>query len=892
LLDGKILTGVTQIAVPSASRKDIRPLRDALIAGLVVFGCFASSASWIYHKARHNEIAHHREIIEAAAWRAAGSVEPSLLLAGTDQPPSAQQCAATLRRLHALEEKESPLARVTLLRPQGNEHLILYDTKNTKGASPGAPLMDPSLAGKLAGEEVALVGEVLRSGEGRTVTRPDGTVKSYAPVMTSPDMVIGVATAESAPHTLAAGREMIRWAVFSALVAGAVVAVGACLGVYSFRMKSQRAFERLDRAERVDRLIVETMGEVFYEQELTSGAMKWRGDVERLIGVPTAVLPCGPDWEERIHPADREAFQAARRRAVSDQDHFSVEYRVRREDGHFIWLLDRGGLLPGDEETGSSVIGVILDVTASREAQQRLRDVVDAAGEYIWEVNTAGRYTFISDRVSEVLGRTSQEMLGHEPFEYVPAADVDEVRGKSAVLVEKRAAFRDFEHRILRADGRVIWLSVNGVPSFDADGAWSGYRGAGLDISSRKEAEQALIQEKEAANAAVRTKSQFLAMMSHEIRTPLNSVLGFADLLSATRLDREQKEQVDLIRRSGDALLVLLNDILDLSRVESGSLALDFQDVNVRACLQDVMDLYRPPAAARNLNLVLDVDPDVPVAVHTDKARLRQIMLNLVGNAVKFTDSGSVKVRVVRKFPVTDGRVSLDIEVRDSGIGIPAEKVVLLFHPFSQVDSSATRRFGGTGLGLAICRRLAELLGCEVGLRASGPEGSVFYLLLNAAASNQVPATIASSAVSEPEVSVRMGDAGPSRVLVAEDNRVNRLLIRKMLQAFNVPSEEAENGRECVHMHNLSPYDVILMDVQMPYLDGLEATRLIRQNEALEPGGHRVTIIAVTADAMTGDRERCLEAGMDDYLSKPIRTEALSELLARYNLLARGDSTG
>lgn len=876
---------------PFISRKSIRPLRDAMLAGLVVFGCFAGSALWIYFQARSNEIAHHREVIEVAAWRAARSVDPSLLDAGDLQPPDTTESEETLARLRAIEEKESPIARVTLLRPSGNEHLVLYDSDLAKKSPGREGLVDPDLAEKLAVEESLIAAEVLSKATGRTITRRDGTVKSYAPIMSNPGVVVGVATAESAPHTLAAGLSSIGWAAISALVVGGLLAAAACLGVFSSRLKSQRAVEQLARAERADHLIVETMGQIFYEHDPASDNIVWRGDVERLIGVPASSLPAGLDWQERIHPSDREAFREAREKSVAGGNHFSVEYRLRREDGHFIWLLDRGGYLPGDEDTHASVIGVILDITASREAEERLRDVVDAAGEYIWEVNEEGRYIYISDRVMEVLGRTPEEMLGREPFDFVPAEDLPAVREASEIVVEKREAFRDFEHRITCADGRVIWLSVNGVPSFNADGVWSGYRGAGLDITSRKEAQQALIREKEAANAAVRTKSQFLAMMSHEIRTPLNSVLGFADLLSGTTLDREQKEQVDLIRRSGDALLVLLNDILDFSRIESAGLALDVSDVDVKSCLKEVMDLYRPSANGRNLALSLRIEDGVPALVRTDKARLRQILLNLVGNAVKFTDSGSVSVHVRMNPRLADGRVSIGIEIADTGIGIPSEKTALLFQPFSQVDSSATRRFGGTGLGLAICRRLAELLGSEVCLLRSGPEGSVFQLNLNAVESSEAATAENPALAGKVSFDIRQS-SGARRVLVVEDNRVNRLLVRKMLASFHVTSDEAENGRECVHMHGLSPYDVILMDVQMPFLDGVEATRLIRQSEQLKPESARATIIALTADAMIGDRERCLEAGMDDYLSKPIRTQALALILEKYGLLTREEPAG
>ncbi|MFZ4681432.1 MAG: PAS domain S-box protein [Terrimicrobiaceae bacterium] len=864
------------------SRARINPLRDAVLVALVVFALFAGSASWIYFQAWKNERTHHRAVVESAAMRAAGSVDPAYLLPAGDKLLTPQQNTQARARLQAIELRASPISRITVLRPFAEGHVVLYDSDEAKK---DAALSDPAQARRLADDENGLAGQVMKTAAARSVARPDGTIKAYAPIVTDSGQTIGVATAESAPHTLESGLGPIRTAGISSLVLGAVLGALSGLGVYILRKKSQLASERLARAERADRLIVEAMGQIFYEHDSVSDQIDWRGDVERITGVPAARLPLGLDWQERIHPADREAFRAARNLALVGRGHFSVEYRLRCADGHFIWLLDRGGRL-SSREGRFSVIGVILDVTASREAEQRLRDVVDAAGEYIWEVDVSGRYIYTSDRVAEVLGRTPAEMLGHEPFEFVPPEDHDVIRETSTELVGRKAAFRDFEHRILRADGKVIWLSVNGVPSFDANGNWTGYRGAGLDITARKEVEQDLIREKEAANAAVRTKSQFLAMMSHEIRTPLNSVLGFADLLSDSELGPEQREHVELIQRSGDALLVLLNDILDFSRIEAAALTLDVDDIDLRDFLQEVMDLYRPAAAARKIALSLRVDPDVPDGIRTDKARLRQILLNLVGNAVKFTDHGSVEVRVRRNADTPDGRISVLVEVSDTGIGIPPDKIGLLFNPFSQVDSSSTRRFGGTGLGLAICRRLAELLGSEVGLQKSGPGGSTFFLVLNGAPAETAGPLVRPAISNAPESSRYI--AKPKRVLVAEDNPVNRLLVRKMLSSFGVPSEEASNGRECVEMHAARPYDVILMDVQMPELDGLEATRAIRETE--QPESPRVKIVALTADAMTGDRERCLAAGMDDYLSKPIRTEALASLLERFHLLVRDSS--
>jgi len=856
------------------ARKRHSPVRDAALSALLIFACFAGSSLWIYYQARQREFSHHREALETAAQRAAASVgEKHLRPDGV--PPTADERAAAMLRLVNIKLKDSPVGRIAVisLRPDG--HVVVYDTDKADARGGGSWLIEPAPPQAVPGEEAPHLEFVSSSGMLRSVTRPDGTIKVYAPIRSKAGATIGVATVESDHHTLEEGLSPIRFAALSSVVLGVLLSALTGIAVFTQRRKTWLV---------EDRLMVEALGQIFYEFDAASDRIRWRGQTEGILGASADRLaPTGLDWEERIHPVDREAYRNSRRGATWSGP-YSVEYRVRREDGRYLWLLDRGGKLPSDPGAGSVIAGVILDMTASREAEQRLRDVVDAAGEYIWEVDPEGRYTYISERVREVLGCSPEEMIGRQPFDFVPPEDLPEMRATSDALVTERIGFRDFEHRFVRADGRIIWLSVNGVATFDADGKFTGYRGAGLDITSRKEAEQALIREKEAANAAVKAKSQFLAMMSHEIRTPMNSVIGFADLLSSSPLDDGQRDQLEMILKSGDALLALLNDILDFSRLESAALPVSMDAVDLLACCQEVVDLYKPAAESKGLRLSLDIAREVPAIVRTDRSRLRQILLNLVGNAVKFTDQGEVRVDVRTDSGHGGSGPVIDIAVRDTGVGIPEEKRGLLFHPFSQVDSSATRRFGGTGLGLAICRRLAELLGGRVGLRTSGPQGSEFFFSLP-----MPPGGPADQAEPGPvKADVPKGRLRPRdgvRVLVAEDNRVNLLLLCKMLSALGITCETVSDGSQCVSRHAESPFDLILMDVQMPVLDGLSAARAIRAAEAAAPGAHRVTMIAITADAMSGDRERCLQAGMDDYLSKPIRSESLAAVLQRNGFL-------
>ena len=529
------------------------------------------------------------------------------------------------------------------------------------------------------------------------------------------------------------------------------------------------------------------------------------------------------------------------------------------------------------------------DISAAKLAQaqlirseQRFRDVSEAAGEFIWEVNADGRYIYASRRVTEVLGIEPEALLGHTPFDFVPEEDREDVRRRSWEIHAAGLPFRNFEHRVRRSDGANLWISISGVPSFDSSGSIAGYRGASLDITKHRDYERELLLQKEAAEAAGRAKSNFLAMMSHEIRTPLNSVLGFADLVLGTPLNSEQREHLETIRSSGDALLVLLNDILDFSKIESGRMEIEIRPVELERCIREVLDLYQLNASAKSLTLTAAIAPDVPRFLLTDRSRVRQILLNLVGNAVKFTNHGGIRIEAsVRHATAESGAARIRMTIVDTGIGISAEQRERLFNPFTQADSSTTRRFGGTGLGLAISRRLATLLDGELGLLDRQGTGSAFYVDIPA----RIPTEQEIRAVSrEPEADIFRADSQPHfdgrapRVLVVDDNALNQRLTTHLLDQLGAQTATASSAAECFEKLAVTDYDIVLMDVQMPVMDGLEATRHIRSLK----NGRTITIVALTADAMIGDRERCIEAGMNDYLTKPLRRDELARILQFY----------
>ena len=407
------------------------------------------------------------------------------------------------------------------------------------------------------------------------------------------------------------------------------------------------------------------------------------------------------------------------------------------------------------------------------------------------------------------------------------------------------------------------------------------------EISERERTQARLIEARLAAEDASRAKSQFLANMSHEIRTPMNGILGMTELLLDADLDDTQRHYAQTIRSSAESLLRIINDILDFSKIEAGRLELDPCEVELGVVCAEALQLMGPGANQKKLALECTIAEGVPSSVHADRVRLMQVLLNLVGNAIKFTRAGSVKLSIARvdEAPAANlrgGECLIRFSVTDSGIGISEEAQARLFRAFLQADGSTTRRFGGTGLGLVVSKQLCEMMGGAIGLRSEPGKGSTFWFTIRASILDASQATAVRPA---PTVADRAAETLPPasrtgpRVLLAEDSAVNAKIARAVLKAAGCRVTSADNGRSAVEVWRDQPFDLVLMDCQMPELDGYDATREIR---ALEAGTARVPIIALTANAMEGDRERCIAAGMDDYLSKPFKRAALHAVLARW----------
>ena len=569
-------------------------------------------------------------------------------------------------------------------------------------------------------------------------------------------------------------------------------------------------------------------------------------------------------------------------------DHWSGEVWNRRKNGEL--FIERLSIsLVRDARGGvRHFVGFCADITQQKqfeqkiqESEQRFRDYSAASSDWFWEMDSDLRFSFFSDRAEVVLGTSPTSLLGLRREEIAHPDDLASVRWKDHLfLLEQNKPFRNFEYPV-RGDLGGRWFSVSGVPYYDDSGRFKGYRGTGSDITARKQAEQQLEAALVAAEAANIAKSRFLATMSHELRTPMNGILGMAQLLLMPRLDdKERADYARTILNSGQTLLSLLNDILDLSKVEAGKIDLEEVAFDPQQLLRETRALFVETAHGKGLQLEANWTGGTGHYLG-DPHRLRQMLSNLIGNALKFTALGNVRIAAC-EVERSGQSALLEFAVSDTGIGIPEDKHALLFMPFSQADSSTTRQFGGTGLGLSIVRSLAQLMGGDVGVESMPGQGSRFWF--------RARTTVVPDGEKRRQERNHSGIAGSQpaaqalagHILVVEDNPTNQKVIRAMLDILNLQCTMTNDGQQAVDAIALGgAFDLILMDVQMPVLDGYGATAKIRQWEA-EQGEPRRTIVALTADAFTEDREHCLRVGMDDFLAKPIDLEQLTAMLQRW----------
>ena len=789
---------------------------------------------------------------------------------------------------------------------------------------------------------------------------------------------------------------------FGASDAGLLGTIAANVGV---AIQNARLFEAQREAERQYRKLVEELPLAVYKDAPDESATSEYISplVEEIFGYPREAWMQPEFFASVLHPEDRERTIAAHVAALAaGDDRWSMEYRVIAADGRTVSVRDDAWIVKDDDGNPAHVQGFMIDVTDQALAHAEIRrrtqyfeSLVEISPVAVVIMDVDERVTGWNPAAAELFGYSPEEAVGRRIDDLIVRGELQE-EGRDLTREALETGRAERITRRMRKDGELVDVQMMFVPLF-VDGERVGWYGIYHDITELQRA-------REEAVAATQAKSAFLATMSHEIRTPMNAVIGMTGLLLATELTPEQREFAEVVRSSGDALLHVIDDILDYSKIEAGKLELERAPLDLHECVEAALDMVAPGAAEKEIELGCLIDERVPTGIRGDAPRLRQVLLNLLSNAVKFTETGEVVV-YVDSVPESDGSHRLHLAVRDTGVGIPRDRMDRLFASFSQVDASTTRRYGGTGLGLAISRRLVELMEGTMWVESEVGAGSTFHIALTAEEADvpeRIPASEGLAVLSgkrvlvvddnatnreivsrqvrtwgmRPEaverpmealarvasgeqfdvavldmqmpemdglalageirrhrpdlplllvtslghlpearsasefaaqltkplkpsqlydalMAVLAGDARTAepaeagagdkrtsslRILLAEDNAVNQKVALRLLEQLGYRADVAWNGLEVLDALEREQYDVVLMDVQMPELDGLDASRRICERWS---AGVRPRIVAMTANAMAEDREACFAAGMDDYVAKPVRPEALAEALGR-----------
>ena len=591
--------------------------------------------------------------------------------------------------------------------------------------------------------------------------------------------------------------------------------------------------------------------------------------VESCLNRPLQEFVVPEDWQRlnRVLSGERDETIAGQQRL-----------RLRRQDQTIAWME-----ILASRMTGGGNVGTLYDVTAVKQSEDELRKlslVASFTDNYVIIADREGRTEWVNQAFVRRTGYSLEDMLGRKPGKVLQGpgtnrAVVDQI---SQGLREGKPISGELLNYTRAGEG--YWVRFHISPVLDASGQVERFVAVQTDsteqhriqseIEAARDRAEFLASQAQAAN---RAKSEFLAMMSHEIRTPMNAVLGFASLLEHTTLDAEQREFLQTISRSGESLLEIINEILDFSKIESGKFQIDLQPTDIARCVTDTVNLCQPPPD-KPVTLRLVIDAKVPRSVITDAGRLRQVLVNIIGNAVKFTSRGSVEVRV--GYAAAAHRVTF--EVQDTGIGISPQDLERIFAPFSQADSSTTRKYGGTGLGLAISQRIVEALGGKIIARSEPGKGSVFSFEIEVSEDGEETRTNRGGTDSARELSPA---ARALRVLVVEDNEVNMLLAIRMLAQLGIRADRATDGIECLQAFASTAYDLVFMDLRMPKMDGFEATSELRRLAGADPRVSGVYICALTANVMPSDRDACLAVGMNAMLGKPVRVEDLIKEIER-----------
>ncbi|MCO6430171.1 MAG: PAS domain S-box protein [Deltaproteobacteria bacterium] len=637
----------------------------------------------------------------------------------------------------------------------------------------------------------------------------------------------------------------------------------------------------------------------------------------RITGM-TAEEAVGRGWTKALHPEDLKPVTDAWFQSAISGTHFKMEYRYITNNGELCWVIGQAAAINIENDL-MFWVGSVTDITdrklfsdKAKNSERFLDTIVDNMPVMVFVKDAKNlRFVRINKAGEELLGIPRLEMLGKTDFDFFPLEQAQFFAQRDQQVLAQGRPIEIPAEPILTKNKGLRYLMTTKVPVYDSSGRPEYLLGISYDVTDQRSAQETirgyvdeleqrksqveeqanelaaqareLEQAKNSAEAATHAKSQFLANMSHEIRTPMNAIIGMTDLVLDSSLDNEQREMLQTVRSSADHLLAILNDILDLSKIEAGRMEISPVSMQPAQFAKRAVKLFERNAKSKEIRLSLTV-PEITKAILADETRLTQVVVNLLSNAIKFTpNGGNVTVNVKLEDKASD-ELLLRATVEDDGIGIPTDRITAIFEPFVQGEASTTRRFGGTGLGLAITRRIISLMGGEIQVESAPDKGSRFSFWVPVRLASEEPAE---QVKLETKPSPRL--SSPLNILLVEDNPINCTLAAKVLERFGCLVHIASDGHEALDLLRKKPessFDIILMDCEMPQMNGFDATEAIRTEERSK-GSRRTPIIAMTAHSLETVQKKCAESGMDDYISKPIRLEELFDKLTKWQHSSR-----